>query len=132
MMDGAQTQAADEVRAAAVAYCEALHHARADVLEALCHERFFMTAPASASGAPVFWDKAFFTGRVGGRAAFPGEASYEILSVDVSGDEIAHVKLWVDLPPRRFEDYLGFFRVDGGWKLITKLFRTADGPALDG
>ena len=54
------------------------------------------------------------------------------MSVDVAGGEIARVHLWVDVPPRRFEDHLGFVRVDGDWKLITKVFRTMDGPALEG
>ena len=43
---------------------------------------------------------------------------------------MAHVKLWVDMAPRRYCDYLGFLKIDGEWKLATKLWRTADGPAL--
>ncbi len=129
-MDGAQTPDPDAVRAAAVAYCEGLHTANAGTFEAMCHENFLMTAVAG-SGSPVFWDKPKFVARVGGRDAFPGEPDYEILTVDVAG-EMAHVKLQVGIPPRRYEDYLGFFRVDGDWKLITKLFRTIEGPPLEG
>ena len=125
-------QSAEEaIRAKAVAYCEGLHHADATVFEELCHESYLMTFVAP-DGTPRFIDKAGFVARVAGRDAFPGDPSYGIERVDVAGPEIAHVKLWVDVPPRRFEDYLGFFRVGGEWKLITKLFRTKDGPALDG
>ena len=129
-MDGAQRPDDEAVRAAAVAYCEGLHTADAACFEAMCHERFLMTAVA-VSGKPVFWDKASFVARIGGRDAFEGAPDYEILEIDVAG-EMAHVKLQVGVPPRRYEDYLGFFRVDGTWQLITKLFRTIDGPALEG
>ncbi|MEM7178904.1 MAG: nuclear transport factor 2 family protein [Pseudomonadota bacterium] len=128
-MDGVADATEDAVRAVAVAYCEAIHHAQPQVFEEMCHERFLMTA-VDGAGAPVFWDKAAYLERVAGRDPFPGAPSYEILTVDVWGDETAHVKLWVDVPPRRFADYLGFFRVGDEWKLITKLFRTASGPAL--
>ncbi|MEM9046772.1 MAG: nuclear transport factor 2 family protein [Pseudomonadota bacterium] len=122
-------QTKSEIEALAVAYCEAIHLSKPEVFEEMCHERFLMTA-VDGDGSALFWDKKSYLARVAGRDPFPGEPSYEILSVDISGDETAHVKLWVDVPPRRFEDYLGFYRVGGGWKLITKLFRTASGPAL--
>jgi hypothetical protein len=54
------------------------------------------------------------------------------MDVEVSGGEIARVRLRVTVPPRVFEDYLGFVKQDGTWKLINKLFRTASGPALEG
>jgi len=130
-MDGAMTPEHEAVHAQAVAYCEGIHNARPEVFESMCHERFLMTALAG-SGAPIFWDKAAYLARVAGRDPFPGDASYEIQTVDVTGGEIAHVALWIDVPPRRFQDYLGFIRIGGEWKLITKLFRTARGPALDG
>ncbi len=131
MMDGAQTSDREAVRAAAVAYCEGIHTSDVALFEDLCHERFVMTAVAG-SGKPVFWNKSDYLARVGGRDPFPGDPDYEILEIDVAGGEMAHVKLRVGVPPRMFEDYLGFFRVSGEWKLITKLFRTADGPALEG
>lgn len=131
MMDGAMSADHRAVAALAVAYCEAIHFAKPEVFEQMCHERFHMTA-VTGSGGAVFWDKAAYLARVGGRDAFPGDPSYEILGVDVAGGEIARVHLLVDVPPRRFEDHLGFIRVGGDWKLITKVFRTADGPALEG
>lgn len=130
MMDGGVAEQS-AVHALAVAYCEGIHHSRPEVFEEMCHDRFLMMAVTRAANA-VFWDKAAYLERVAGRDPFPGEPSYEILNVDVAGDEIARVHLWVDVPPRRFEDHLGFIRVGGEWKLITKVFRTMDGPALDG
>ena len=120
-----------EVALKARAYCEALHWSDAKAFEDMCHDDFLMTFVAPDGTARKI-DKAAFVDRVRARDPFPGEPSYHIETVDVAGHDIAHVKLWVDMPPRRFKDYLGFFRVDGDWKLITKLFRTESGPALEG
>ncbi|MBF9032194.1 hypothetical protein HKCCE3408_17475 [Rhodobacterales bacterium HKCCE3408] len=129
MKDGQLTPDEAAVRALAVAYCEGIHHAQAAIFEDMCHERFLMTA-ADGVGGVQFWDKAAYLARVSGRAPFAGDPSYEILGIDVAGGEIARVHLWVDVPPRRFEDHLGFVKIGGDWKLITKVFRTLDGPAL--
>ena len=123
MMD-AVAPAKDVIQSLAVTYCEAVYFARADVFADLCHERFSMTL-VNGDGTTQHWDKAAYLDRVRGRSAFPGEASYEVLDMDVAGDEIARVHLWVDVPPARYEDHLGFIRTDGGWKLMTKVFRTA-------
>lgn len=131
MMDGTRPTELDAVHAAAVAYCVGIHTADVATFEALCHDNFAMSAVAG-SGQAVFWDKAAYLARVAGRDAFPGAPVYEILNIDIAGSDMAHVKLRVGVPPRLFEDYLGFFRVGGEWKLITKLFRTVDGPALEG
>lgn len=130
MMDMAR-RSDEAIRALAISYCEGIHFSRPDVFVDMCHEKFQMTA-VTAAGGVQFWDKSAYLDRVSGRDPFPGEPSYEVLSVDVAGDEIARVHLWVDVPPRRFEDHLGFVRVGGEWKLMTKVFRTLDGPALEG
>lgn len=126
MMDGPMS-ASGEVRALAESYCVALHTSDWAALAAMCHDNYFMTSAkpgAGPEGEPVFFDKATFVERAKNRPPFAGEPVFEILSVDVENDEMASVKLSVDMPPRRFHDYLGFYRVDGEWKLITKLFRT--------
>ncbi|PSL21861.1 nuclear transport factor 2 family protein [Shimia abyssi] len=110
------------VLARAVEYGEAVYFARADVFEEMCHERFQMTLVEEHG--ETFWDKASYLERVRGRTAFKGDASFEVLSIDVAGP-IARVHLWVDVPPLRYEDHLGFVQVDGAWKLLTKVFRTA-------
>ncbi|OAN75865.1 hypothetical protein A8B78_15605 [Jannaschia sp. EhC01] len=112
-----------EVMAQAVVYAEAVYFARADVFEDMCHDKFQMTL-VEPDGT-TFWDKAAYLERVRGRAPFAGAASYGINSVDVAGDLIARVHLWVDVPPLRYEDHLGFVKDGGSWKLLTKVFRTA-------
>jgi hypothetical protein len=117
-----------EVLAEAVAYGEAVYYARADVFEAMCHDNFQMTL-VTPDGL-TFWDKAAYLARVRARKAFPGAASFGVMAIDVTGDEIARVHCWVDVPPLRYEDHLGFVKVDGRWKLLTKVFRTM--ARLDG
>ena len=126
-MDGSVTTQ-DGLREAVEAYCDAVYFARADVFEDLCHERFQMTL--IENGSATFWNKASYLERVRGRSAFPVPAQYEILSMDAAGDEIARAHLTVDVPPLRYEDHLGFVFLDGAWKLLTKVFRTA--ARLDG
>jgi hypothetical protein len=126
-MDSALDIDAD-LEAAARAYCEAVYFARVDVFEDLCHERFQMTLVED--GQATFWDKPAYLRRVAARSAFPEPASYDILSMDEAGGEIGRVHLTVDVPPVRYEDHLGFVHVDGAWKLLTKVFRTAQ--RLDG
>ncbi len=118
------------VHACAVAYCEAIYQGRVEVFEELCHERFLMSAGTGDGGA-AFWDKAAYMERVASRGALDGPSCYDILSVEVAGNETARVHLWIDVPPRRFEDHLGFLRVDGVWRLITKVFRIMQGPAME-
>lgn len=127
----ARTPTQEAIQALAVAYCEAIHFSKADVFVDMCHENFVMTS-VTPTGAAEFWDKSAYLERVRGRDPFPGEPSYEIYSVDVAGDEIARAHLWVDVPPMRYEDHLGFIRVDGAWKLMTKIFRTMSGPVKEG
>jgi hypothetical protein len=129
MMD-AVTPAEEAVRAQADAYGEAVYFRprrglRGDVPRALPddadrRERRDLLGQGGLSGARA---RPFGVSREA--------ASYEILSIDVAGDEIARVHLWVDVPPVRYEDHLGFVKVDGQWKLLTKVFRTM-GPAVEG
>ena len=115
--------ALEDLLAAAQTYCDAVYFARAEVFEDLCHEKFQMTLVEN--GQATFWDKPAYLARVRGRDPFPAPASYEILGMDHACGEIARVHLTVDVPPLRYEDHLGFVRVDGAWKLLTKVFRTA-------
>ncbi|WP_299042567.1 nuclear transport factor 2 family protein [uncultured Tateyamaria sp.] len=122
MADGAADIHA-ELEAAALAYCDAVYFAKADVFEVLCHEKFQMTH--IENDAATFWDKAAYLDRVRGRDPFPAPAKYNMLSIDEAGGDIARVHLTVDVPPLRYEDHLGFVHVGGAWKLLTKVFRTA-------
>lgn len=113
-----------ELEAVAVAYCDAVHYAKSDVFEDMCDAAFTMVEVGDGA-LQNRWDKSGYVDRVANRAPFPGAPSYEILGMDMSGQEMARVHLWVDVPPRRYEDHLGFVRIGASWKLMTKVFRTA-------
>ena len=117
------SSAHEQLLSLAVSYGEAVYYARADVFEGMCHDKFQMTL-VEPDGT-TFWDKPAYLERVRGREPFKGAASFKIHSVDVAGDEIARVQLWVDVPPLRYEDHLGFVRDGASWKLLTKVFRVA-------
>jgi hypothetical protein len=115
---------------AALAYCDAVYFARAEVFETLCHDAFHMTLVEH--GQTTHWDKAAYLERVRGRAPAPAPAVYEILSIDGAQNEMGRVHLTVDVPPLRFEDHLGFVRLEGRWQLLTKVFRVAARTDEDG
>jgi hypothetical protein len=47
-----------------------------------------------------------------------------IVSIDLSGPETAFVKLECSLHPRYFTDYLTLLKLEGGWKVVSKTYRT--------
>lgn len=47
-----------------------------------------------------------------------------IVSIDFSGPETAFVKLECSIHPRYFTDYLTLLRLEGGWRVVSKTFRT--------
>ena len=128
-MDSAVTSDVAAVRAAAQAYCHAVYKAQPEVFETLCHEAFHMVS-AGGPEAQV-WAKSAYLARVTARDPAQGEPVYDIISIEADGD-MARVKLRVGLTGIFYEDYLGFIRTAGDWKLINKLFRTYHGPATAG
>jgi hypothetical protein len=47
-----------------------------------------------------------------------------IISIDLSGPETAFVKLECSIPPRYFTDYLLLLKLEEGWRIVSKSFRT--------
>jgi len=112
MKDAVEMSAHTAVHPQAVADCEAIHFSKPEVFVEMCHEAF----PMSEVGEGVMtrnWDKVAYLDRVAGRDAFPREPSYEIFSIDDAGGDMARVHLWVDMPPKRNEDHLGFVKSMG-------------------
>lgn len=119
---------AAEVEAAAVAYCVALHEGDAVTLAKIFHEQSNLYA--SENDALIVNPREAFLDRARTRGKMDGAPDYEILSVEMAGPEMAHVTLSVGLQPRRFLDYLNFLKIDGEWRVIAKIFRVAEGPAV--
>lgn len=128
MLDKVTTDTEAAVRAAAEAYCRALHDADTAALARIFHENSHLYL--AQDGVLTDWPRQFFLDRVGSRSPGQGAPDFEIESVDVAGPEMAAVRLSVGVPPRRYRDYLNFLKVGGEWRVIAKLFRVADGPAV--
>jgi hypothetical protein len=128
MLDNATTDAEAAVRAAAEAYCRALHEADTGALARIFHEDSHLYL--SQDGALTDWPRQHFLDRVASRQPGQGGPDYAIESVDVAGPEMAAVRLSVLVPPRRYRDYLNFLRIGGEWRVISKVFRVVDGPAV--
>ena len=47
-----------------------------------------------------------------------------IVSIDLSGPETAFVKLECSVHPRYFTDYLTLLKLNEGWRVVSKTFRT--------
>ena len=47
-----------------------------------------------------------------------------IVGIDLSGPETAFVKLECSIHPRYFTDYLTLLKLEGGWRVVSKTFRT--------
>ncbi|MEM8976067.1 MAG: nuclear transport factor 2 family protein [Pseudomonadota bacterium] len=52
--------------------------------------------------------------------------SGDLISIDTSGPASAVTKVSVVVPPTRFVDLLSFLRVNGRWRIITKVYHIAD------
>lgn len=64
-------------------------------------------------------------GRVRGRAkpSEAGQPRYDrILSIDLAGPETALVTCRIALEPRLYTDYLNFVKLDGSWRIVSKVY----------
>lgn len=63
--------------------------------------------------------------RVRGRAkpSAAGQARYDrILSIDLAGPETALVTCRIGLEPKLYTDYLNFVKLDGTWRIVSKVY----------
>lgn len=60
--------------------------------------------------------------RAGIRPENPDPVSGTILSMDIVDGKMAWVKFRFELPDILFTDYLMFYKIDGTWKLVNKMF----------
>ena len=117
------------VTEAAEAYARALHAGDTASLRRLFHEASHLYGVA-ADGCAIDWPRETFLDRVAARPAGTGAAEYTIEQVDIAGPEMAWTRLTVRAGERLFRDYLNWLRLDGEWRVIAKIFRVEDGPAI--
>ena len=125
----APSRAIAGVTEAAEAYARALHESDTETLRALFHADSHLYA-VGADGGAIDWPRETFLDRVGSRPPGEGAAEYRIEQVDVAGPEMAWTRLTVRAGDRLFRDYLNWLHLDGEWRVIAKIFRVEEGPAI--
>lgn len=116
-----------EVRAAAEAYCAALHACDAAALA-----RIFAPAAhlyAAEAGEVVDLPRDAWLERVAGRVPPDAAPEFAVEMVDASGPETAIARVSVRVGERLFRDHLSFLKTGGSWRVIAKVYRRVDGPA---
>ena len=63
----------------------------------------------------------YIAGFTGKPAADEAQRKRSIEAVDVSGNAAA-AKIILDYPTTRFVDYMSLLKIDGEWKIVTKIF----------
>lgn len=115
----------EEIEQAVHTYLDGLYEGDADKLAAVFHETSALTQ--------VFDDELVITPRDEWLAAVRSRPSPQargldrhdrILSIDLAGPTMAHVKLACAIPPRFFVDQLNFLKIDGRWRVAQKVFMT--------
>jgi hypothetical protein len=46
---------------------------------------------------------------------------YDILNIDITGNA-AVVKVKIDIPKRKYSDYLSLYKFKDGWKIVNKIY----------
>lgn len=114
-----------EIEAAVRTYLDAIHDGDADALARVFHPSSALTQ--SENGAIAITPRDVWLDRVRGRPSprSQGLARHDrVLSIDLVGPTLAHVKVQCALPPRRFVDLLSFLKIDGRWQVAQKVFQT--------
>ncbi|NQW08320.1 MAG: nuclear transport factor 2 family protein [Alphaproteobacteria bacterium] len=104
-------------------YFDGFHHGDVEALKRVFHPDCHLMS--SATGEFVNDGMAAVYGRVAGRAkpSEAGQPRYDhILSIDLAGPETALVKCQIAIEPKLFTDYLNFARINGEWRIVSKVF----------
>lgn len=104
-------------------YFDGFHEGDVETLKKVFHPACHLMS--SATGELVDDPMGAVYARVAGRAApaSTGQPRHDhILSIDLAGPETALVKCQIAIAPKLFTDYLNFARIDGEWRIVSKVF----------
>jgi Putative lumazine-binding len=123
------TSAVAEIEAVIQTYFDGLYEGSVEKLAAAFHPVSHLYWEQDGAVADLPREAWFDAVRKRPSAASQGLARDDrILLLDVSGPETALVKVACQIPPRYFTDYLMLNRTADGWRIVSKVFRTATGP----
>ncbi|HSX93659.1 MAG TPA: nuclear transport factor 2 family protein [Hydrogenophaga sp.] len=104
-------------------YFDGLHHSDVALLEQVFHpEAHYFSA---TDGSLLHLDMASYFPRVAQRPspASQGHArSDRILSIEFAGPVTAFAKVECAIPPKAFMDFLTLVKLDGAWRIVSKVF----------
>jgi putative lumazine-binding protein len=123
MTQRAATQAIDELLVAVHSYFDALYNGDTDLFAKVMHSRVRLF---SATDEPMIeMDLPAYVELVRNR---PSPASRKdprhdrILSIEIASPTTAHVRVQDAVLPKLFTDDLTFLRVEGEWKIVSKVW----------
>lgn len=106
-------------------YLDGLYEGDTGKLAQAFHEVSHLYTVSDGGVADVPREKWFEFVKSRGSAKSKGlQRTDRIVSVDFSGPETAFVKLECSIHPRYFTDYLTLLKLNGGWKVVSKTYRT--------
>lgn len=113
----------NEIRAATQTYLDGLYEGDTAKLGAVFHPTCALTAVLDGQLKIIPREQWFemVKGRESPKAAGK-ERDDHILSIDLIGPTMAHVKLKCAVPPRYFTDILSFLKIDGRWQIAQKVY----------
>lgn len=111
------------IRAATQTYLDGLYEGDADKLAAVFHQTSALTAVLDGELKIIPRDQwcEMVKSRESPKAAGKQRDDH-ILSIDLIGPTMAHVKLKCAIPPRYFTDILSFLKIDGRWQVAQKVY----------
>lgn len=106
-------------------YLDGLHEGDAGKLASAFHEGSHLYSMSEGGVADLPRDKWLDMVKSRPSAKSKGLARTDrIVSVDMSGPETAFVKVECSIHPRYFTDYLTLLKLNDGWRVVSKTFRT--------
>ncbi len=113
------------VHACIQAYFDGLYEGDCGLLFDLAFDPAARMYAADVAGERIEWDMAQFRAVIEGRKS-PAETGYprkeRIVAIDFAGPDTALVKVEVLVGKRDFTDQLNLLRIDGTWKIISKVY----------
>jgi 4-oxalocrotonate tautomerase len=104
-------------------YFDGLHHSDVALLDQVFHpEAHYFSA---TDGRLLHLDMASYFPRVAQRPspASQGHARTDrILAIEFAGPVTAFAKLECSIPPKAFTDFLTLVKLDGDWRIVSKVF----------
>jgi hypothetical protein len=119
------TSEIDAVQKVVSTYLDGLYEGDTTKLAQAFHEVSHLYSASDGGVADVPREKWFEF--VKGRASPQSKGlkrTDRIVSVDFAGPETAFVKVECSIHPRYFTDYLTLLKLNGGWKIVSKTYRT--------